>query len=146
MPFIDLDEAIEFETGQTIEVLISRWGEPRFREIEQTVLKKLIALPHFVMATGGGTACFYDNINMINATGISIYISMRAEALAQRLLRARKPRPLLLNIAPADLSSHIAQMLQQREPYYQKAHCIVDGCKKPIEQISKFIVENNKSV
>ncbi|HPG74076.1 MAG TPA: shikimate kinase, partial [Bacteroidales bacterium] len=86
MPFIDLDEAIEIETGQTIEVLINKWGEPRFREIEHTVLKKLLTLPHFVMATGGGTACFHDNINMINATGISIYISMRAEALAQRLL------------------------------------------------------------
>ncbi len=145
MPFIDLDEAIEIETGQTIEVLINKWGEPLFREIEHTVLKKLLTLPHFVMATGGGTACFHDNINMINATGISIYISMRAEALAQRLIRARKPRPLLANIAPGDLSSHIALMLQQREPYYLKAHFIVDGCKKPLEQISKIIVDSDKS-
>jgi shikimate kinase len=84
-------------------------------------------LKNTVIATGGGTPCFFDNMDFIKKNGLSIYIRMSIPELVQRLKKIKKKRPLLKDVPPARLESYIREQIAVREPYYTRADHILDG-------------------
>lgn len=125
-PFIDLDEQIEQQAGKSIAEIFTEWGEDGFRKLEQKTLHRLATQPGTVVATGGGTPCFFDNLAWMNAHGLSIYLKAPPTLLANRLQHERSLRPLLKAVKSTDLQSFIENKLAEREPFYYLAHWICD--------------------
>lgn len=125
--FYDLDRLIEQQQEQTIPAIFEEVGETAFRRLEQQVLHQLLGHENVVVATGGGTPCFFDNIQKINAAATSIYLQASVHYLHYRLLQAKKPRPLLRNKTSTELLAYIESKLSQRRIFYEQAHLTVDA-------------------
>ena len=143
--FIDLDDAIEKKTGKTISNIFSEEGEGSFRKIEHECLKDIIFIDNIVVATGGGTPCFYNNMELINQYGISVYIKFNAGFLASRLYENKGSRPLINNFSKKeDFKIFIETNLDEREKFYLQSNFTIDGknisVKKIIEMLAKRAV------
>lgn len=123
-PFIDLDDYIESEAGQTIRQIFEQSGEREFRRREAEALRAMTKYEDAVIACGGGTPCFDDNMNWMNAHGLTIYLQAPVNLLLQRLLSETQHRPLLEGFDEDRLRQYIQLKLQQREPYYRQASVI----------------------
>jgi len=126
LPFVDLDALIENAEACSIAELFSRQGESEFRLLEQRYLKASIAYAPCVLATGGGTPCFFDNLAWMGAHGITIYLKIPAPTLVSRLRAARAVRPLLANVPDGELENVVEKMLQEREAFYLQSQIIVE--------------------
>ncbi len=126
-PFIDTDTVIEEEWGKSVPEIFQQEGEAAFREKESEVLRSTAGLNKVVVATGGGTPCFFDNMDFILEQGVSVYLRMSVQSLAHRLENARIRRPLLEDFQGSALMEEIGQRLKEREPWYARAHCIIKG-------------------
>jgi len=124
---IDLDHEIEKVTGMVISEYFSLHGEAAFRELEKKTLQNYDYAEHCVIATGGGTPCFFDNMQWMNANGHTIYIRMSPKALAGRLEKGRAKRPLLKDLDEQGVINFIENKLEERDPYYLQAFLILDG-------------------
>jgi shikimate kinase len=125
VPFIDLDSKIEEKTGQSIPEIFEKEGEQSFRETEASVLRNLKSDSLIVISTGGGTPCFFDNMQWMNENGLTIYFEMPAAALYSRLKNAKKKRPLLMQ--QQDPEAFISKHLKERDIYYRQAKHIING-------------------
>lgn len=143
--FIDLDVYIESRMRKKITDIFAESGEDEFREIEHKMLLEVSSLENVVVSTGGGTPCFYDNMEIMNETGLSLYLKLSNESLSQRLNKARAFRPLIKDKSDSELIDFIKETLTKREIYYTRASLIVnnDGndpnivCKEIISQLKK---------
>jgi len=134
-PFIDLDDRIEKHTGKTITELFEQEGETAFRELEKQALHSTFELKHAIISTGGGAPCFFDNMEQMNLNGKTVYIELPPKVLADRLRGAKNQRPLIKGKTDEELLAFIAEALQKRTPYYQKAKTTVDGVSLSAESI-----------
>ncbi len=119
--FVDLDQLFEERYHTAIPLFFSRYGEEAFRKLEQAVLHSTQAMDNVVISTGGGTPCYFDNMQWINAHGVSIYLDVTIEVIIQRALRSRKQRPVLAGKSREELRAFIQDQLAQRLPYYSQA-------------------------
>ena len=119
--FVDVDEYIEKQEKKTVTTLFKDLGEESFRKLEHHYLKQLISSDNVVISTGGGLPCYYDNIEIINKNGISIYLEAEPAFLKSRLVLHKNKRPLIANIADADLEAFLSNLLQARQQFYKKA-------------------------
>lgn len=144
--FVDLDKAIEQKYHYTVEDIFAKFSEDIFRQIEKDMLKEVLKKEHIVIASGGGTPCFNNNMRLIKQEAISLYLQMSAEQLFSRMSVSKKPRPMLSCIAKDKRLEFIKQSLKQREKYYLKADIVVDGFNpnvdKTVEEILAF--DNHK--
>lgn len=127
MGFADLDELFEERYKVSIMEFFGKYGEDQFRKLERSILLETGAMDGIVISTGGGTPCFFDNMEFIRAHGRSVYLKMPAHLLANRLNGIRKKRPLLKDVEQNRMESHIAGQLDQRENFYLKANIVVEG-------------------
>lgn len=127
--FIDLDVKIVAEEKVSIPELFKTRGEAWFRAREREALLDLEQQGEgpYLIACGGGTPCYEDNMEWLNAHGTTVYIQVGVPELCRRLEPDQDTRPMISAVAPADLSQHITKLLQQREPYYLQAHHLLDG-------------------
>ena len=138
--FIDLDSFIEEENKLTISEIFTKLGENEFRALEHNALKKLISNTHTVISCGGGTPCYYNNIELMNNNGITIYIKMSIDTLAQRLFNAKQKRPLVANLSTiTELKKIINEQLEKREAFYQQAQYTVKGKNLNLNELALFI-------
>jgi len=140
--FIDLDEWIELHENRTIAEIFDQSGEEYFRQIEQQTLYKTFHLKNSVISTGGGVPCFFDNMDQMNIHGITIYIDLKAKALASRLKEAKNQRPLIKDKSDEELVRFIEEALEKRVPYYSKAKYTVDGLNLSAELLEMITKEN----
>ncbi len=131
----DLDEEIEKLAGKSILLIFSEEGENAFRQLEHSLLISLTRRKNIVVSTGGGTPCFYDNLQQMKNAGVTVYIRMKPESLAKRLQTARIKRPLLEQVYNQDLAAFITGHLSLREDFYNKAHFIVKGENLDFDQL-----------
>lgn len=127
--FLDLDQAIEARYHTTLPLFFKRYGEPMFRQVEMQMLHATDQMGNVVISTGGGTPCFGDNMQWINAKGISIYLRLTEESICKRMESSRKCRPTVMALPPEERKQFIHDQLSARLPIYQQArHTIVaDG-------------------
>jgi shikimate kinase len=125
--FVDLDVYIEQKYGQTINDIFQSKGENYFREIEKTGLNEVMELENVVISLGGGTPCFYDNMETIKAKSFSIYLKAEDRLIVNRLQNAKSLRPLVKDYTTEQLFDYVKEMLWIREPYYNQADLLIDA-------------------
>lgn len=118
--FRDLDELIEKKNKQTLSQFINQKGEESFRLTEAEMLEEMLSLKNTVVACGGGTPCFYDNMELMNALGITIFLNIPVETVFKQLNNEfeLKKRPLL-NI------DKLQELFDERKKYYNEAQISV---------------------
>ena len=127
MTFLDIDRAFEARYHYTVPMFFSRFGEEAFRKLETQLLLSTADLDNYVIATGGGTPCHSGNMDFILAHGTAIYLRMPVEALVERALRSRNPRPLMHGLPEPEMRATIERQLKEREPFYLQAPVVLDG-------------------
>jgi len=125
--FIDQDEVIEARYKMTISEVFASIGEPKFRETEHEVLMELSQLENVVIATGGGCPCFFNNMEVMNSNGISIYIKGDPKTLVHRLKDSHGTRPLIKDKTEEELIQYVTDKLSEREPFYSQAKYTVQA-------------------
>ncbi len=140
-PFFDLDHYLSEKYKQSISNLFKSIGESQFRIRESEALKETENMQNTVISTGGGTPCFFDNMDWMNQHGKTIYLKLDPKTLAQRV-SANTERPLLAGLSGDDLLKFISEKLEEREHYYSKAQLIVDGIGLNAERLHQLISAN----
>jgi len=125
--FVDLDHYIESRYFKKVSQLFQEKGEAGFREIERDLLREVADFENIIISTGGGTACFFDNMELMNQKGETVYLKASAADLAAYLSTASKDRPLLAQKSKEELFDFISEMLEKREPFYSQAKYTIDS-------------------
>ncbi len=126
MPFYDLDWYIESRMHKTVKAIFDERGEAGFRKIEHNMLHEVAEFEDIIISCGGGTPCFFDNIDYMNRQGETVYLKATPEVLYGHLKMGKTIRPLLLNKTADEVQVFIREQLAQREPYYSKAKYVLD--------------------
>lgn len=136
IPFFDLDAKIEESEGKKIQEIFDEKGEEYFRHLEKEVLY-LLSESHetFVMATGGGTPCFFNNVDYLKKHGTVIWINCSVDCLYKRLLLEKDKRPLISKIPAQQLRSYIVKKFSNRKIFYQQANIILNEDDINIDQV-----------
>lgn len=124
--FYDLDWYIETRMRRTVKQIFDDEGEEGFRRIEHNMLHEVAEFENVVLSCGGGTPCFYDNIDYMNRQGQVVYLKASPEVLYEHLKMGKSVRPLLLGKAPDEVRRFIVGQLAQRERFYSKARHTLD--------------------
>ncbi len=139
--FLDLDQLIEKHTYKSILQLFQEQGEIKFRKTErELLLNTLNSESDFVLAVGGGTPVYYDNMKQINDFSTSIYLRSNPKNLAERLKSEKSERPLIAHLSDEDLPEFVAKHLFERRNFYEEANYTVDINSKTIDEIVKQII------
>jgi shikimate kinase len=139
--FMDLDNIIEQNTGQTIFDLFSQHGENHFRKLESEVLRKAQSLKETVISTGGGTPCFNDNMDYMLETGLTVYLKLTPVQLKGRLAGSSRVRPLLKDLSSDGLQDYIKDKLAEREIWYNRATIIINGFNIDISYLHSLVID-----
>lgn len=136
--FLDLDEVIEDKEEMKIPEIFNKRGEEYFRRLEQSTLQQIAGRNEsLVISTGGGTPCYFNNAENMNASGFSIYLKVSPKALRKRLkAKELKSRPLVKDLEWAA----IMDLYEKRQSFYENAHLIISN-EHDIEETIKVILE-----
>lgn len=127
LPFYDLDELVVEHEGKSIADIFTQNGEEYFRMCEKQMLEELVEKEDsMIISCGGGTPCFFNNIDFMKRYGIVVWLNTQVEVILQRLMKERMHRPLLKDIKDEDLRNHIIRKLNERRMYYEQADVIID--------------------
>ncbi len=124
--FYDLDWYIETRMHRTVKQIFDQEGEEGFRRIEHNMLHEVAEFENVVLSCGGGTPCFFDNIDYMNRQGQVVYLKASPDVLYQHLQMGKSVRPLLLNKTPDEVKAFIVDQLAYREQFYSKANHTLD--------------------
>jgi len=132
LPFFDLDEQVISHAGKSIAEIFGEEGEENFRLMEKDVLH-IITESHdsFVMACGGGSPCYFNNIDYMNRSGTTVWINAPLDTLFYRLADEKDKRPLIRELTDQQLKSFIHKKFADRRIYYEQADLTVD--EEPVE-------------
>lgn len=119
--FIDLDSYIENRYHATVSEIFAAHGEAGFREIEHRMLHEVAQFEDVIVACGGGTPCFMNNMEYMNSCGTTVFLDTPIDRLHSRLMRGRHKRPLIAGKSDEELLVFIREALARRRPFYAKA-------------------------
>lgn len=134
VPFLDTDELIEQKVGTSIAEYFTNFGESAFRNLEKQLLIDY-RFENAVVATGGGLPCYFDNMEVMNKKGVTVFLNRPAKELQQRLINAKKQRPLIRELRDDELLDYISTKLNERLPFYEKAHITLDRNSQTVDKI-----------
>lgn len=144
--FIDLDDYTETKFDQGITDLFKEKGEAEFRNIETESLKECIRdNQKTIIALGGGTPCFNDNLALIKAAGKLVYLKMDPEALYKRVFGIKTQRPLLANQEDKEMLQYIENLLGTREAFYSQADLTIHNNNLQEEEMKEAVIHFMKS-
>lgn len=126
IPFYDLDWYIEARMHRNIKQLFEERGEEGFRKIEQAMLHEVAENENVIIACGGGTPCFFDNMDYMNRQGTTVYLKALPEVLYAHLKMGKTIRPLLLGKTEEEIGQLIVRQVAERESYYLKAKYVLN--------------------
>lgn len=127
IPFIDLDWYIEERYHKTVSELFAEKGEEAFRELEKKMLHEVGQFEDVVISTGGGTPCFFDNMEYMNQHGITVFLDVHPDTLSKRLCVATQSRPILQGKTDRELYDFIVEKLAERMAHYSKAQYVFNA-------------------
>lgn len=147
--FYDLDWYIETRMHKTVAQIFAERGEEGFRIIEKNMLHEVAEFEDVIISCGGGTPCFFDNLEYMNQQGDTIYLQASPEVLAAHLKMGKGVRPLLQGKTEEELHEYICESLAQREPFYSQARHIInvnlmddyDKIHITVDEIKKIITQ-----
>ena len=142
LPFFDLDWYIENRFFLTLSQLFAERGEDGFRQLERAMLHEVAEFENVVIAAGGGTPCFFDNIDYMNRQAQTVYLKTTPEVLFKHLHMGKQKRPLLSGKTDEEMRAYIVESLAHRAPFYEKANYILNTeLLDTHKQIQKTIVQ-----
>ena len=140
MEFYDLDDYIEGRFHQKIPDIFAEKGEEGFREMEKRMLHEVAEFENVIISCGGGTPCFFDNMDFMNSRGETVFLDAPPEVLKEHLKMGKTVRPLIQGKTDEELTAYIEESLQKRIPYYQKAkHTLKIEVIHTLEQIKDYV-------
>jgi len=140
-PLVDMDHAIEKQTGKSITQIFAEEGEPVFRDMEASLLKSLMDpdAPHRIISTGGGVVGRAENRTMLRSLGYVVWLDAPASVIIEHTRKTRN-RPLLLTDNPEE---RIAQLMEERRPLYQvTSHLRIDTSELDCHELATGILES----
>lgn len=141
LPLFDLDREIEKEEGATISHIVKKEGELYFRKIEKQMLEKVLHGNDAIISTGGGTPCYYANMDQLNLHSQTVYLQLSVAELYQRLEGERRHRPLIAHLEDQDLREFIGKHLFERSVFYERANHIVKPAGRSTESVASEILK-----
>lgn len=126
IPFYDLDWYIESRMRKTVPQIFAERGEEGFRKVEHSMLHEVAEFENVIISCGGGTPCFFDNMEYLNQQGETVYLKARPDVLYGHLKMGKTERPLLKDKTPEEMQVYISEQLAKREEYYLKAKHVLD--------------------
>ncbi|PJJ53128.1 shikimate kinase [Hymenobacter chitinivorans] len=147
LPFRDLDHEIVRREQRSIAEIFAAEGEAYFRQREAAVLREVVAeLPRLVLATGGGTPCFHQNLDVLLETGYTLYLHAPLEELVRRLQRGAASRPLLAQAgSPEALEKRLRETLDAREQFYSRAPLRCTGLACTVAVVQRLLEQYRTS-
>ena len=128
IPYYDLDDVISSKEKKSVSQIFAESGEESFRLKEREVLESLIdENATMVLSCGGGTPCFFNNIETMKKYGVVVWLNTHIEVLLQRLKNEKAARPLIKNVPDANMRSYIVRKLNERRIYYEQADVVIDN-------------------
>jgi shikimate kinase len=118
----DLDALIEMNEEKTIAEIFNEDGEDYFRKAEAKILRWFKEKKKFIIATGGGTPCFHENMHWMKKEGIVIWLDESVEVLVKRLSPEKNQRPLIAKLTDAEIAAFIEDKLVERHSFYSQAN------------------------
>jgi shikimate kinase len=141
--FYDLDTVIVEKEQRSVSDLFEQKGEEYFRYREKETIEQIAEQEDgFILSCGGGTPCFFNNIEFMKKNGKVIWLNTSIEALQQRLLKERMSRPLIRAVDDADLSRYIIRKLSERRMYYQQADVTVNEESVTLDELTRLLFQN----
>lgn len=143
IPFLDLDDEISKTENKSISQIFSKKGEIYFRKLESKILKELLESDtHFVLALGGGTPCYGQNLqHILDTDATSVYLKLGLQQLQHRLSLEKAKRPLIAHLeTPEVLEDFIRKHLFERSYYYNQAGVIINCDNKSVSEIATEIL------
>lgn len=143
LDFLDLDELIEKKENMSINELFRSKGELYFRKLEHKLFEELMNdTRSFVLSTGGGTPCYYDNYLFLERKDTkSVYLEASTDKIFERLTNEKQQRPIIKDFSEAELKEFIGKHLFERSYYYQKAKYKIKVDDKTIDEICNEIMK-----
>lgn len=145
LEFLDVDVFIENRFRKRIIDLFKLWGEDTFRKRESVVAREIVGFENTVIATGGGTPCFYNNMDTLLQYGVVVYLNVTDEILSERLNLCKMSRPTVKDKSKEEIALFVKESMSKRRPIYEKAHIIIDASGKDNEQnemtVTKKIID-----
>ena len=138
-----MDHFIEEKEQSTIKKIFEKKGAIHFRKLERQVLAQTLeSREPKVIALGGGTPCYYDNMELINKNARSIYLKASIEELSRRLFVEKDQRPLISEIGDIqELQEFIGKHLFERSHYYNQAHLTIHTNNQNIDELTNRCLE-----
>ena len=132
---IDLDWRIEQRFHEKISDMFATIGEEGFRRRERNMLHEVMEMEDVVISVGGGTPCFFDNMEKMNAVGRTIYLKCGVDVLTERIMRSQNKRPIVANKTKEELMKFVTEHLTEREVFYKQANEVWNGEELRIENL-----------
>ena len=126
LTFYDLDWYITMRYHRSVPEIFAERGEEGFRDLERRMLHEVAEFENVVVSCGGGTPCFYDNMEYMNSLADTVYLKAEPDVLAKHLKMGKGKRPLIEGKTPEELETYIQESLQAREPFYSQAKYTID--------------------
>ena len=127
MEAYDTDRLFEERYRITASDFFKKYDEPLYRKLETQILHDTLQYDNAVIATGGGTACFNDNIDWMNQHGITVFLKISPHSAVVRLSQSKVRRPKVYGKSQEDLEEFIQKNYAERMPFYEKAMLTVKG-------------------
>ena len=140
---VDTDALFEEKYRISVDDFFQKYDEPLYRKLESEVLKSTENLENTVISTGGGTACFFDNMGWMNEHGLTVFMQISPKAAVDRVLHSKHKRPLARGKSEAELMEFVSQHYAARMPFYEQARITVKAEDLDLDALVQMI-ENNK--
>ena len=135
----DTDDLFEAKYKISVCDFFNKYDEPLYRKLESEVLKETESLENVVISTGGGTACYFDNMDWMNQHGLTVFLRISQKAVVDRLVHAKRKRPLAEGKTEEELAAFVEQHYTERLPFYEQAQITVKAEDLDLENLIQLL-------
>ncbi len=137
--FIDIDHEIKEKFKLSVAEIFEKYGEEKFRHSENELIVNLNKDENIVVSTGGGLPCFFNNMELMNRFGMTIYLKTTIKTLVNRLKGSQNSRPMIQGLTNEELPGYVNDKLREREPFYLKSKIIIDSDALIVEDLINIL-------
>jgi len=135
----DTDDLFEEKYHISVQDFFDKYGEDYFRKFESEILRTTGELHRAVISTGGGTPCFFDNMQWMKDNGATIFVRVSPLTSFHRIMNAKRKRPLVYGKSEEELCQYVENHYDSRLPYYEQADFTVKGENLNIDEIINYL-------